>query len=112
MTINNMPFRSDRLRLSREKKNITQRELAQLCGFTEFQVSRYETGKHEPAISTLEAMAQQLNVSTDYLLGLSHDPQGIFSETSLSEDEQQLIDEYRKSGWKGVIRLGAEHLGE
>lgn len=106
-----MPFRNDRLRLSREKKNITQRELAQLCRFTEFQVSRYETGKHVPSIATLEIMAQILEVSTDYLLGLSHEPQSIFSETSLSEDEQHIVDEFRNKGWKGVIRLGAERLG-
>jgi transcriptional regulator with XRE-family HTH domain len=105
-----MPFRGDRLKLSREKKQLSQREFAELCGFTAFQVSRYENERNEPGAISLETMAQKLEVSADYLLGLSHEPQGEYNPNSLSEEEQQIVDEFRRKGWKGIIRLGAERL--
>jgi transcriptional regulator with XRE-family HTH domain len=107
-----MPFRGDRLRLVREAKHLTQRELAQLCGFSEYQVSNFERGIHEPALPTFEKIAQQLEVSTDYLLGFSHEPNGIFALEHLTEDEQVLVDEFREKGGKGVARLSFDRMDE
>jgi transcriptional regulator with XRE-family HTH domain len=107
-----MPFHGDRLRLAREAKNLTQRELARVMDYTEFQISRYETGKNAPSAGLLERLARQLEVSTDYLLGLSDDPQGGFGAKDLDDTEQQLLGTYRREGWRGVIHLGADRIVE
>lgn len=107
-----MPFRSDRLRESRDKKGLTQRALAQLCGFTEFQVSRYETGKTEPTASSLELIAKHLDVSSDYLLGLSYDPRGQLGDSVLSEEEHTVLETLRREGWPGIFRLGADRIAK
>lgn len=49
----------------------TQREIANKCGIDESLVSRFIRGKRVPTIDTLIKMSQALNLSTDYLLGLS-----------------------------------------
>jgi len=105
-----MPFRRDRLREVREQKGITQRELASLCGITEFQISRYETGKTEPIAGSLELLAQHLSVSADYLLGLSFNPRGQLGDSELTEEEQIVLQVLRNDGWPGIFRLGAERI--
>lgn len=49
----------------------TQREIANKCGIDESLISRFIRGKRVPTIDTLMKMSQALNLSTDYLLGLS-----------------------------------------
>lgn len=49
----------------------TQREIANKCGVDESLISRFIRGKRVPTIDTLIKMSQALNLSTDYLLGLS-----------------------------------------
>jgi transcriptional regulator with XRE-family HTH domain len=89
-----------------------QRELAELCGFTTFQVSKYENGKNEPGAGPLEQMSRHLEVSADYLLGITDDPQGVFTINTLNADEEQIISSFRAQGWKGLIRLIGERLPE
>lgn len=104
-----MPLRADRLRDSRERKGIKQRELSQLCGVTEFQISRYENGKSEPGASVLELIARSLDVSTDYLLGLSDQPTGQFGE-GLFPDQQKLLEAYEAGDGPGMLELVTARL--
>jgi transcriptional regulator with XRE-family HTH domain len=101
-----------RLREAREKKGLTQQRLAQLCGFAINQINRYENGGGSPTIENLRILAQTLSVSTDYLLGLTDDPQGTSATSDIQPDERELLDIYRREGWTGVIRLGAERLSK
>lgn len=48
----------------------TQTQLAQIIGVKQSQVSEWLKGKAKPGYDTLKAMAQNLGVSSDYLLGL------------------------------------------
>ncbi len=105
-----MPFRRERLREARENKGLTQRELAQLCGITEFQVSRYETGKSEPTANSLELVAQHLSISADYLLGLSHNARGQLGDSTLNEQEKIVLEILNREGWPGVARLAVERM--
>lgn len=58
-----------RLREVREKKDLTQQELAEKINKDRCTVSNYETGDSKPTIYVLSDLATVLGVSTDYLLG-------------------------------------------
>ena len=107
-----MPFDPERLKEMRQRKGITQRELAELCGITDVQLSRYETGKMEPALSNLEAIADQLRVSVDFLLRRTDEPHKNYSDDQLDDNERVILETYRRESWPGVIRLGAGHLSK
>jgi transcriptional regulator with XRE-family HTH domain len=104
-----MPLRADRLRAIREKRGITQRELASLCGINEYQVSRYENDKSDPSTAYLELIARHLDVSADYLIGLSDYPHGQFGET-LQPDQSQLLKAYESGDSATIMELVSARL--
>ncbi len=59
---------SERIRLARQKKGITQNELAVKSGINNKSISRYELGSSTPPADAIKAIADALGVSTDYLL--------------------------------------------
>lgn len=103
-------FRIDRLREARERLKLSQRELARRCGIGEVQISRYESGVGDPSATNLKLIAETLELSTDYLLGLTDDPKGHFGDGQLKGDELAMLDAYRRAGWPGVARLMAEMM--
>lgn len=58
----------DRIKELRNKKELTQAELADKLGFTSQTVSNWESGTREPDIDALTQLASLFNVSLDYLL--------------------------------------------
>jgi transcriptional regulator with XRE-family HTH domain len=61
----------DRLKELRESRNLSQKESASRFGITNFQLSRYETGKANPDPDLIAKFAEHYEVTSDYLLGLS-----------------------------------------
>jgi len=59
---------SDRIRLIRQQKKISQNELAKTSGINVKSLSRYELGSSIPPANALKAIADALGVSDDYLL--------------------------------------------
>ena len=55
----------------RTEKGITQEEIANYLGFSRPTYTAYESGRRKPDQDTLVKIARYLNVSADYLLGLS-----------------------------------------
>lgn len=68
-------------------------------------ISQYISGKIKPKMSTIIKMAKILGTSTDYLLGLTDNPNP--SNFKLSEGENNLIMKYRKLSNKDKVRLEA-----
>lgn len=72
-----------RLRRARETAKLSQDQLAAACknrggeGVTRSAVSYWESDKEKPSFDNLVAIAQKLNVSIDYLVGLVPDVKGI-----------------------------------
>ena len=64
-----------RLRELREKRNISQLKLAMDLGMNQNSISRYEYGKHQADYKTLVAFADYFNVSIDYLLERTDNPE-------------------------------------
>lgn len=63
-----------RLKELLEKKGVAQREFAEMCGVTEAAMSRYIREGRKPRATILIKMAQVLNVTPDYLLGVEPEP--------------------------------------
>lgn len=61
----------ENLRTIIRQRGVTQAWLAEKTDTTTATVSRYLTGIHSPRIELIARMATALNVSVDYLLGLS-----------------------------------------
>jgi transcriptional regulator with XRE-family HTH domain len=59
---------SERIRLIRQQKNISQNELAKAAGINVKSLSRYELGSSVPPANALKAIADALGVSADALL--------------------------------------------
>lgn len=66
-------FDSNRLRSVRESKGLESKQVAENIGVTAAAYSKYETGKAVSSIGVLEKIAKFLNVSTDYLMGITDD---------------------------------------
>lgn len=64
----------DRLRNLRQKKNIMSKTMAELLNITPRNYQRYETGEVDPPTSKLIKLADYFDVSTDYLLGRTNNP--------------------------------------
>jgi transcriptional regulator with XRE-family HTH domain len=64
------PTFAARLRLARENASMTGAELARRLSVKRSAISNLESGTRSPSVDTLFAMAKELEVTTDFLLGL------------------------------------------
>lgn len=64
-----------RLRELRKMRGISQLKLAMDLNTNQNTISRYETGEREPGIAELVALADYFDVSVDYLLERTNNPQ-------------------------------------
>ncbi|MBI3091686.1 MAG: helix-turn-helix transcriptional regulator [Candidatus Tectomicrobia bacterium] len=61
------PRWENRIREIRQSKQMTQRDLARILGFTESYVSHLESGRAAPTAPTLQKLAAALGVKVDDL---------------------------------------------
>ncbi len=59
----------ERLSDLRERRSLTQKELAQLTNISRSRLSLYEINKREPDLATIRQLANFFNVTIDYLVG-------------------------------------------
>ena len=69
-----MTIFSVRLQEIRQERGFSRKEIADILEITPRAYQYYEEGKREPSYDKLVILAQQLNTSSDYLLGLSDTP--------------------------------------
>jgi transcriptional regulator with XRE-family HTH domain len=67
----------ERLILARERRDLTQQMLAHRMGIDQGWLSHMENNRREPAVDTLRRLCKSLDVSADYLLGLSHETRAL-----------------------------------
>ena len=75
----------ERLKYLREKKGLTQKDVASRLGLEPAAISKYELDMREPNIEALKKLAIIFNVSIDYLLGRTSD---VFT----SEADKDILD--------------------
>ena len=66
---------SQAFRRFRQELQITQAQAAEAAGVTPAMYQFYEYGKNQPTAPVLIALADHFDVSLDYLVGRSDDPQ-------------------------------------
>jgi transcriptional regulator with XRE-family HTH domain len=59
-----------RLKHLRERRGISCKVLSELCGLASDAIRRYEHGESEPSMTSLMAIADFFEVSTDFLIGI------------------------------------------
>ncbi len=57
----------------RKEKGLTQKKLGELCGINEANIRKYELGKVNPKIETIEKIAKAFETTTDELRGIKKD---------------------------------------
>ena len=83
-----------------ESRNISQKWLADAADTKEATISRYVTGVNKsPNVDILINIAKALNVSTDFLLGLTDVPN--FS-SDVSKEERILLSAFRKASQRDI----------
>lgn len=102
-------FRGDRLRALRENMGFTHEELAEQLQLGVTQVWRYESKKTSPAGDIVARMAEVFNVSTDYLLGVTDDPNPYLRVDNLSPRERQVLAAMRRGEVVEAIRVLVEY---
>ena len=81
------PF-SERLRILRKDKGLTQEELGEKVGVSNVSISWYESGNRTPDAATLNKLADVLETSTDYLLGRIDGSSGNSSANSVTVERR------------------------
>ena len=64
-----------RIKDLREDNDLTQREVAEYLHIRQNTYSQYETGHRQVSIEVLIALAKFYKTSTDYILGLTDNPE-------------------------------------
>ncbi len=64
-----------RLKDIREDNDITQKTLSEYLNIKQNTYSQYETGQRQIPIETLVKLAKYFDTSTDYILGLTDNPE-------------------------------------
>lgn len=75
-----------RLRAAREKRNLSQGDLASRAGLQASAISHFETATRKPSFDNLRRLADALDVTTDYLLGRVTDDQALAGADKLYRD--------------------------
>ncbi|SDB83642.1 Transcriptional regulator, contains XRE-family HTH domain [Pelagirhabdus alkalitolerans] len=106
---------SERLRIARKNKQLTQEQLAEKVHTKKQTISNYETGYSSPSNEMLSEIADILSVSTDYLLGRTSNPNTHKFEPM--SEINRLLDEYciEQSGLYDIDRwkaMGPEEMKE
>lgn len=88
-------FRGDRLRLLREQMKMTQDEFEKMLGFGSGVISRYESGSTDPLPNQLVEMSRRLEVSVDWLLGLTDNPEAVTGQKTARAPDPKNLKEMR-----------------
>lgn len=91
-----------RLKQVRLEKNHTQASLAEIVGTNARQIWRWESGENSPDADFVTELARVLDVSADYLLGLSDEPS---RSAGLTDDEILVIKALRRGDGMEAVRL-------
>ena len=79
-----------RLRAAREKRKLSQGDLANRARFQASAISHFETGTRKPSFDNLRRLADALDVTTDYLLGRVTNDQALAGADKLHRDLDRL----------------------
>ena len=92
-----------RLKAARELRQVNQSDLAEKTGLPPTSISHFEAGSRKPSFDNLRRLAEQLNVTADYLLGRVDEPTAYAGgeklyrhAQNLSAEDMQLAENFMK----------------
>lgn len=95
MVSNGAEHFGERLVEAREKRGLSQAELARLAGLQPAAIGHFERERRKPSFANVRALAKALNISSDYLLGRSSAMEGATTafrgEENLSHHDREHI---------------------
>lgn len=65
-----------RLLMARERRGLSQTEVARLAGLQPAAIGHFENNRRKPSFANVRALARALDVASDYLLGRSPSMEG------------------------------------
>ena len=86
---------NENLKIARERKGLSQKDIAEGIGVAKSTYSLYESGNREPNVQTIKKIADLLNVSADELLGIDDEPQTLAAHFDGDEYTPEELDEIR-----------------
>ncbi len=81
----------DRMKELREKRKMSQKDLAERIGIAKSAISFYESDDRFPSYEVLIKVSRIFNVTTDYLLGIER--KRTIDVSNLSEDDIAVVSE-------------------
>lgn len=84
----------ERIKEARRQAGLTQKKLGELCGIAEPTIRRYELGKLNPKIETLQKIADALDVPVNELYDISTQPKS--APTLTKKDERDIARDLEK----------------
>ena len=92
---------SERLKILREERNMTVKELGEAVGTSGATISRYETGVHEPKSKMVQRLAEYFNVSPAWLMGADIDR---YNEDIIRYDNPNILNKLPKDLQDFVVK--------
>lgn len=86
---------NENLKEARERRSMTQKEVADIIGVAKSTYSLYESGNRELNVQTIKKIADTLNVSADDLLGLNTEPMTVAAHFDGDEFTADELDDIR-----------------
>lgn len=80
------------LKYLRNRKGLSQSELAKRLGMSKSTISMYEIGRRQPDLNTMEVIANFFNVDMNYLYGKSNEPEGYYYDEETARLAQEIYD--------------------
>lgn len=88
---------NNRLKAARKAKKLTQEQLAGKLQTTKGTISNYENGHSTPSNEMLVLLSKILDVTTDYLLGVTDNPKPVdYKLAGISDDDYNNLSAYQK----------------
>lgn len=96
---------SERFKLLRTERRLTQDALAELFFLNKSSISRYESGKQVPEPQSLQKFADFFNVSLDYLMGKSDTRNTNSKIDNAIQNDAELVDFWNKMKERESLQL-------
>lgn len=105
-------MRGERMKARREQLGLTQSELGERLNsdkpiFAQA-INRYEQERADPSDDMLRRISIALSVTTDWLLGLTDEPNAYIREDDLAPDEREAVDAYRTGNLARLMELALQ----
>jgi len=82
---------AERLRHIRDKRELSQSELARRAGMQPSAIAHFEADRRKPSFDNVRALAKALDVSADYLLGTTEATTAFRDEHRLSANDRVYV---------------------